>query len=129
MNKAFLKQIHPVLPVRNVTKSINYYVQKLGFELGFKDVGDDPKYAGVRRDGIEIHLQWHDASDWTEGMDCPLLRIYVEEVDLIFEEYQTKTVFHNNTALRNTVWGTREFGFYDLDRNGLIFYKDLQMDS
>lgn len=124
MSKAVLRQIHPVLPVRNVTRSIKYYVEKLGFTLGFKDVGDDPKYAGVIRDGIEIHLQWHDANDWIEGMDSSLLRIYVEQVESLYAEYEPKAVFHDKTTLRKTPWGTKEFGLYDIDKNGLIFYKN-----
>lgn len=123
--KAHLKQIHPVLPVRNVSKSMRYYQDLLGFNIAFKDPGNDPKYAGIQRDAIEIHLQWHDQKDWVEGMDSSLLRIYVEAVDDLFDEYQTKAVFHDRTALRDTAWGTREFGIYDIDKNGLIFYKDL----
>ncbi|WP_299335838.1 VOC family protein [uncultured Psychroserpens sp.] len=122
---AYLKQIHPVLPVKNVTEAIQYYVEKLGFKLAFKDTGDHPSYAGVRKDGIEIHLQWHDEKDWENGMDSALLRIYVDEVDILFEVYKARSVFHNNTSLKDTPWGTREFGFYDMDNNGLVFYKDL----
>ena len=29
-------------------------------------------------------------------------------------------------AMRDTPWGTREFAFYDPDRNGLTFYRDLE---
>lgn len=125
MAKAYLKQIHPVLPVRNVMEAIHYYTEKLGFTLAFKDAGDAPGYAGVTRDDIEIHLQWHDENDWTEGMDSALLRIYVNHVDLLFDEYKTTSVFHEHTALKDTTWGTREFGFYDIDKNGLVFYRDL----
>lgn len=123
--KVHLKQIHPVLPVRNVSESIKYYQDLLGFNIAFKDTGNDPKYAGIQRDAIEIHLQWHDEKDWGEGMDSSLLRIYVEAVDALFDEYQSKSVFHDRTAVKDTVWGTREFGIYDIDKNGLIFYKDL----
>jgi uncharacterized glyoxalase superfamily protein PhnB len=125
MSKAYLKQIHPVLPVRNVIEAISYYVDRLGFKLAFKDAGDAPGYAGVTRDGVEIHLQWHDENDWTDGMDSALLRIYVEDVDLLFEEYKTASVFHERTTLKETAWGTKEFGFYDQDKNGLVFYRDL----
>lgn len=124
MSKAILKQIHPVLPVRNVSNSIVYYVQKLGFKLAFKDLGDDPKYAGVTRDNIELHLQWHDENDWVEGMDSVLLRVYVEDIDELFKDYKSKNVFHDHTSLKNTVWGTREFGIYDIDKNGFIFYRN-----
>ncbi len=33
--------------------------------------------------------------------------------------------FHAMTALRDTAWGTREFAFYDLNGNGLLFYRNL----
>jgi len=125
MSKAFLKHIRPVLPVRNVSEAVNYYVERLGFTLSFKDSGNNPGYAGVVRDGIGIHLQWHDENDWTDGMDSVLLKIYVDEVDALFEEYKTKAVFHENTALKDTSWGTREFAFYDTNMNGLVFYRDL----
>ena len=123
--KGFLKQIHPVLPVKNVNEAIDYYTHKLGFQLSFKDEGDDPKYGGVQRDGIEIHLQWHDPKEWDFKIDRPLLRIYVNHIENLFNDFKTKGVFHNNTALKDTDWNTREFGFYDLFGNGLIFYHDL----
>ncbi|OUR96090.1 bleomycin resistance protein [Flavobacteriales bacterium 33_180_T64] len=126
MSTAFLKQIHPVLPVRNVMNSIQYYVEKLGFNLVFKDAGDHPSYAGVVRDGIEIHLQWHGESDWLEGRNGVLLKIYVEDIEDLFEDYKTQFVFHEQTVLRNTAWGTREFGFYDIDKNGLVFYRNFR---
>ncbi|WP_298904167.1 glyoxalase superfamily protein [uncultured Psychroserpens sp.] len=126
MEKAFLKQIHPVLPVRHVMNAVHYYVDELGFKLAFKDAGDDPGYAGIIRDGVEIHLQWHDENDWVDGMDSVLLRIYVENVDALFQEYSTKAVFHENTELKDTSWGTREFGIYDKNGNGLVFYRDLK---
>ena len=81
-------------------------------------------YAGVGRDGIELHLQWHDPEEW-KAVERPSLRILVDDVDALFEEYRTKGVFHDATALRDTPWGTREFAFYDPYQNGLTFYRDL----
>lgn len=123
--KGYLKQIHPVLPVKNVTEAIQYYTQKLGFKLSFKDDEHDPKYGGVQRDGIEIHLQWHDAKEWEVVIDRPLLRIYTDAINALYEEYKTKAVFHENTSLKETPWRTREFAFYDLFGNGLVFYINL----
>ena len=125
MSKGFLKQIHPVLPVKNVTEAILYYTQKLGFILSFKDDGDDPKYGGVSRDTVELHLQWHDSKEWEIGVDRPLLRIYVDDIEALYNDYKTKGVFHENTSLKETAWGTKEFAFYDLFGNGLVFYRDL----
>ena len=123
--KAYLKHIHPVLPVKNVTEEIQYYTEKLDFKLAFKDEGVDPKYGGIQKDNIEIHLQWHDSKEWEVAIDRPLLRIYVNDIEALYDIYKTKGVFHKNTILKTTAWGTREFGFYDLFGNGLIFYHDL----
>ncbi|WP_400080542.1 VOC family protein [Winogradskyella sp. R77965] len=121
----YLKQIHPILPVKNVTKAVEYYVQKLGFKLAFTDTTGEKGYAGVKRDSIEIHLQWHDEVEWMKGIDRPMLRIYVDDIEGLFSAYRTRDVFHNNTALKETPWGTKEFAFYDIYSNGLTFYRDL----
>ena len=51
-----------------------------------------------------------------------MLRIYVEDIEALFEDYKTKDVFHINTSLKDTPWRTKEFAFYDLYSNGLTFY-------
>lgn len=124
-DKGFLKQIHPVLPVKDVSKAVAFYVDKLGFKLAFIDKTSDNGYAGVCRDGIEIHLQWHNAEEWEAGLNTQMLRIYVNNITSLFEEYKTKEVFHQRTSLEAKIWGTTEFAFYDLCGNGLTFYRDL----
>lgn len=123
-SKGYLKQIHPVLPVKNVADAVSFYVNKLGFRLTFTDTTDEHGYAGVSRDGIKIHLQWHDEKEWLAGLDRPLLRIYVDQIEDLYDEYKTQNVFHENTGLKETSWGTKEFAFYDLHGNGLTFYRD-----
>lgn len=113
-----------MLPSRDVAAAIGFYVGRLGFELAFADSTTDPRYAGVRRDGIALHIQWHDAEEWSR-VERPMLRFVVPEVEALFEEYRDQGVFHKRTALRRTPWGTREFAFYDLDMNGLTFYRGL----
>jgi uncharacterized glyoxalase superfamily protein PhnB len=125
MKKGYLHQIHPVLPVKNVVEALSFYVIKLGFSIAFADNGKDPKYAGIRKDDIEIHLQWHDEVEWKLTIDRPMLRIVTENIEALFEEYSTKGVFHEKTALKDTAWGTKEFAFYDLYKNGLTFYSNL----
>ena len=58
-----------------------------------------------------------------------MLRFLVADVDTLFKELQPKGVFHERTALRATPWHTREFAFYDPDRNGLTFYVDVDPSS
>lgn len=119
-----LESVQPVLPVRDLTAAIGFYVGRLGFELAFADSPNDPGYAGVRRDGVELHLQWHASEEW-DRVERPHLRFVVPDVEALFEEYAEQGVFHEHTELRRTDWGTREFAFYDPDMNGLTFYRDL----
>jgi len=125
MAKGYLHQIHPVLPVKNVVEALKFYVNKLGFKIAFADDSKEPYYAGVIRDGVEIHLQWHDSKEWEKGTDRPMLRIVTQNIEALYKEYSEQDVFHKNTALKETTWGTREFAFYDLYKNGLTFYRDL----
>ncbi len=123
--QGYLNQIHPVLPVKNVAEAIRFYEHKLGFILAFKDQEENPMYACVKRDAIEIHLQWHDAKEWDNAVNRPMLRFVCTHIDVLFAEYKVQQVFHANTCLQKTPWGTREFAFYDLYKNGLTFYEDL----
>jgi len=125
MKRAYLHQIHPVLPVKNVIEALSFYVNRLGFMIAFADDPKNPTYAGVRRDDIEIHLQWHDANEWETKIERPMLRIVTQNIESLFDEFQTKNVFHENTSINETSWQTKEFAFYDLYKNGLTFYKDL----
>jgi catechol 2,3-dioxygenase-like lactoylglutathione lyase family enzyme len=121
---AEFKAVHPVLPARDVAEAIRYYVERLGFRLRFQDDEHDPRYAGLQRDGVELHLQWHDGADFNK-VERLALRFLIDDVDGLFEEYADKGVFHSGTALRDTSWGTREFAFYDLNGNGLFFYRNV----
>lgn len=123
-----LEQVQPVLPTQDVAAAIGYYVGRLGFELAFADSAQEPTYAGIRRGKVELHLQWHDAEEW-ERVERPMLRFVVPDVDDLYAELAGADVFHDQTALRNTEWGTREFAFYDLDMNGLAFYRDLRPED
>jgi len=123
--QAKLHQIHPVLPVKNVLEALKFYINKLGFTIAFANDSKQPTYAGIRRDDIEIHLQWHDAKEWETDFDRPMLRIVTQNVEILFQEYNFKNVFHKDTKVRNTDWRTREFAFYDIDKNGLVFYQNL----
>lgn len=69
-------------------------------------------------------MQWHQEENWQQ-MNATALRFVVKHIESLFEEYSRQDVFHKNTQLRTTDWGTQEFAFYDLDSNGLTFYKDI----
>ncbi|MEM8717468.1 MAG: VOC family protein [Cyanobacteria bacterium P01_G01_bin.4] len=122
--RARLRAVKPVLPSQDVAVSVAFYVERLGFRLLGCDSETDTRYAVVARDGVELHIQWHDAKAWS-AVERPMLRILVPSVERLHGEYEQAEVFHENTALRETPWGTREFAFFDPYMNGLTFYKDL----
>lgn len=123
--KGYLHQIHPVLPVRDVVEALDFYVNRLGFKIAFADDSKNPKYAGILKDAVEIHLQWHDASEWELAVDRPMLRIVTENIEQLYAQYSEMDVFDAHTLLRETAWGTKEFAFYDPFKNGLTFYRDV----
>jgi catechol 2,3-dioxygenase-like lactoylglutathione lyase family enzyme len=118
--RAEVERVIPVLPARDVTEAVRFYVDRLGFELLFQDRELGPRYAAIRRGGVMLHLQFHDGS-----AAHAMLRLVIDDPDALFHEYAGQGVFHQGTELRDTPWGTREFAFWDLDGNGLTFMRDL----
>jgi catechol 2,3-dioxygenase-like lactoylglutathione lyase family enzyme len=121
---ARLEAIQPVLMVRDVAAALAFY-GRLGFKHIFSDSIDKPKYAGIRRDSVEMHVQWHDSSEWDSPNDRPTYRIVVSNVDQLFDEFNASNLNFDRTAIRDTAWGTREFHVRDPDGNGLQFYRNL----
>lgn len=116
-----IREVQPVLMSRDVERSLEFYA-RLGFETAFRDSETEPRYAGVRRDAIELHLQWHDASEWIAPTDRPTYRFVVEDVRALHDEFETAGV-SDMKAPERTPWGTYEFHVRDPDRNGLQFYR------
>ncbi|MEM0915380.1 MAG: VOC family protein [Planctomycetota bacterium] len=125
MSETQLIAVHPVLPARDVATLTAFYVDRLGFELVFQDAEEDPRYAAIARDGVELHLQWQDGSHWIEGQDRPSFRFLVADPDALFAEFDDAGAIPEGKQVTDTPWGTREFAFYDPDGNALSFYRDL----
>ena len=123
-SSARLLAVQPVLMVRDVTRAVAFY-SGLGFRLMFRDDPERPRYAGVRREGAELHLQWHDESAWQHGGDRPTYRFLVDDPDRLSGELEACGVVYDRTPVSETPWGTREFHVRDPDGNGLQFYRDL----
>jgi catechol 2,3-dioxygenase-like lactoylglutathione lyase family enzyme len=126
--KPTLEQVQPVLMCRDVEASVRFY-ERLGFTRAFVDDPDDPKYAGVRRERVELHLQWQDASQWDADVDRPTYRFPVRDPDALFAEFVERGVAGGLAsgdgpwaAPADTPWGTREFHLRDPGGNGLQFY-------
>jgi catechol 2,3-dioxygenase-like lactoylglutathione lyase family enzyme len=126
--RASIKAIHPVLAARDVATSIRFYTL-LGFALSFQDV-DEPRYAALHRDGIELHLQWADAGQWVAGLDRPACRFLVDDVDALHAQFVANGAIAEAssggspwTSPADTPWGTREFHLRDPGGNSLQFYR------
>lgn len=121
-------ETHPVLAVRSVADAVAWY-EKLGFALAFADSDDlaQSRYAGIRREGTELHLQWHSPEEWahfTQG-DLPAYRFLCDDVDALYAAFKQAGVLPEGKQPRNTPWGTYELSLYDLNGNGLHFYRNL----
>jgi catechol 2,3-dioxygenase-like lactoylglutathione lyase family enzyme len=116
------ENVHPIIGTRDIERAIAFYTEKLGFALAFRDGGDPPNYVGFRRDGVELHMQFQ----FEHEMAMIRLRFLVEDPDALYDEYRRRGVECTEAGIANTSWGTREFALWDLDRNALTFYRDLE---
>lgn len=123
--RSTLRAVQPVLPVRDIAAALAFYIERLGFRFLFGDSSGAPAYAGVGRDGIELHLQWQAAEAFADGSAAlGNLRFVVDDPDALLTEFYASGAVRSEVAVRDTAWGTREFGFRDPDGNGLTFYRD-----
>ena len=72
-----------------------------------------------------IHLQWH-----ADTKDDPLLggsviKIFVKNLQPIFEEFVKRGTIKPEKLRLNTNWKTNEFGFYDLNKNAIFIVEDI----
>lgn len=74
----------PILNVTNVPASIDYYVDKLGFEKEW-EWGTPPTFACVRRDDVRIFM----CQDG-QGQPGTWISIFVQDVDALYEDYRRR---------------------------------------
>lgn len=115
----------PVLPTSDIERDIVWYKEKMGLEVCFAD----KMYAVLYRENLCLHLQWH-----AETKDDPLLggsvvRIYVKNIQPLFQEFLQRGTITANKLKTNTQWGTNEFGFYDLNKNAIFILEDAIIDK
>lgn len=96
MHTAKLIGIAPQLVVTDVTKTAEYYRDKLGFNIiGY--LGDDPPvYAMVERDGMQVHFGKSDNGETRPNTQLRRISvdiiIWVPEIDSFYEELKTRNV-------------------------------------
>jgi hypothetical protein len=111
-----LLEINPKLPMRDLSLTKDYYLNKLGFE----ELGDYGNYLIVRKDNIEIHFFKFDELDPKENYGMVYIR--TNNVDKLYDKFiESNVEIHPNGGLETKSWGQREFSLVDPDNNLLTF--------
>lgn len=123
MKTSIGSRIVPSLMVRDLDESLDFYVEKLGFEVTgrYPDVGE-PDWAEVRRDGVI--LQFFTADTLSEGFTSTpgltgTLYFYPESVMKLAGELRGKVLFEWGPEVMD--YGQREFALRDPDGYFLAF--------
>jgi len=114
----------PVLPTSDLIRDTEWYKIKLGFTI----LQADTTYAVLRRSGIYIHLQWHADTNEDPLLGGSVVKIFVKNIETLFEEFVEKGIITDDKLRKNTPWNTHEFGLYDLNRNAIFFVEDIVIE-
>ena len=74
------------------------------------------------RGGLCLHLQ---AIAPGEDPTMPLIRIRVENIEPLYEEYNARGLISPNGHLESKPWGSKDFGLHDPGGAALVSYEDL----
>jgi catechol 2,3-dioxygenase-like lactoylglutathione lyase family enzyme len=131
-----LSQTIPAMPVRDAAAAVEFYRDRLGFEVLHHEEG----FAVLGRDDARVHL-WQAADDsWRErpSLEHPIrsgaesfiagtasCRILVDGVDDLYRELSAKEVLHpvSREGVSDTDYGSREFATLDQDGNLISFFE------
>ena len=119
----FLKDVTPVLLVRDVKASAVFFQQKLGFKIDFLH-GLPPFYGSVSRDGVCLHLRYvhqpffAEAAVQEKSVICA--SIQVSNVQGLFKEFKARGVEFAQ-ILTKQAWGGTDFLVRDPDGNVISF--------
>jgi catechol 2,3-dioxygenase-like lactoylglutathione lyase family enzyme len=133
---ATLSQTIPALPVRDAAAAVDFYRDRLGFEVLHHDGG----FAVMARDEAVLHLWEAGDESWRErdSIERPVqsgaesfiagtasCRVVVDGVDELYEELRRADVLHpvSKEGVDDTDFGTREFATLDLDGNLVTFFQ------
>jgi catechol 2,3-dioxygenase-like lactoylglutathione lyase family enzyme len=132
-----LSQTIPAMPVKDVAASVDFYRDRLGFEVLHHDGG----FAALCRDEAVVHLWQASDESWRERDDAATkpvstgaesfiagtasFRVRVAGVDDLFDELSRAEVLHpvSKDGVEDTDFGTREFATLDLDGNLVTFFQ------
>ncbi len=119
--KQKLLNITPVLPSADIERDVKWYHEKTGFVR----IAGDAMYSILKRDNLFVHLQWHANTDDDPLLGGSVIRIFVNDIQLVYEEFVERRAIEENKLRLKTAWGTNEFGFYDLNNNAIFIVEDI----
>jgi uncharacterized glyoxalase superfamily protein PhnB len=102
----------PIFAVTDVPKALDYYVDKLGFEVDFT-WDDPPTFAAVARDQVRIFLSSATDSGQPTGA---WISVFLPDVDALHREYAERGALVV-TPPADYSWGVREMRVQDPDGN------------
>jgi len=118
-----LKNVIPILLVRDVEACAAFFREKLGFETDFLH-GSPPFYGAVSRDGVCLHLRFvhHPFFAQAAAQEKSLIvaSIEVSNVQGLFEEFKMRGVEFAQ-RLKKQAWGGTDFQVRDPDGNVISF--------
>ena len=113
------RKVIPVLRIFDYDKTIEFYVQWLGFTIDWEHRFDDnaPIYMQVSKEHITLHLSEH------HGDCCPGGKVYIEYSNLTFYHRKLidKQYKYNRPGLENPPWGGISMEVVDPFQNKLLF--------
>ena len=114
MGRIQFERAIPVLPTPNVRQAVNFYVERLGFSESFAT----EDYAGIQRDGVELHLWECDDPVLAANTGC---RVLVQGIEALHDRCRSQGIVHPDGALITRPWGFREFVILDSAGNAVTF--------
>jgi catechol 2,3-dioxygenase-like lactoylglutathione lyase family enzyme len=102
----------PNIPVSDITKSVDFYVTKLGMRKTFEN-GNPVGFVILRRDDAEIHLS---LDKQNTGALRNVAHVIVSNARALYEELEAAGV-RIVKGLRDQEYGLRDFVISDIDGN------------
>ncbi len=121
MSKIKFRQIEPVLPSQDIRRDVEWH-QKY---TGFTPIHGDTMYAVLQREHLYIHLQWHADTEDDPLLGGSVIKLFVEDIQPIFEEFVERGTIKPEEFRMNTPWKTHEFSFFDLNKNAIFIVQDV----
>jgi catechol 2,3-dioxygenase-like lactoylglutathione lyase family enzyme len=110
-DRPILQDVVPVLAVVDLKRSLNFYCDLLGFEVGWQ-WGEPANLASVCRDKVELNLAVREAGE----INVTKVYVVVDQVDFLYKTWTARGLKVRN-EISDQEYGMRDFDFADPDGN------------